>query len=69
MLKSNPQLIENLAKATVEGVTFVHKPANKEIVVKSLARNLRLSKQEQVEKAYQNMVAELPKNLARQWKG
>jgi ABC-type nitrate/sulfonate/bicarbonate transport system substrate-binding protein len=61
MMKSNPQLIENVAKATVEGVAFVHKPANKEIVVKSLARNLRLSREEQVEKAYQNLVAELPK--------
>ena len=61
MLKSNPQLVENVAKATIEGVAFVLKPSNKEIVLKSLARNLRLSKQEQVEKAYQNMVAELPK--------
>ncbi|MGB7949197.1 MAG: ABC transporter substrate-binding protein [Candidatus Binatia bacterium] len=61
LMKTNPQLVENIAKATVEGVAFVHKPANKEIVLKSLARNLRLSKPEQVEKAYQNMLAELPK--------
>jgi ABC-type nitrate/sulfonate/bicarbonate transport system substrate-binding protein len=61
MLKSSPQLVENIVMATVEGVAFVHKPSNKEIVLKSLARNLRLSKQEQVEKAYQNLVAELPK--------
>jgi len=61
LIRSNPQLVENIARATVEGVAFVHKPANREIVVKSLARNLRLSKQEQVEKAYQNLVAELPK--------
>jgi ABC-type nitrate/sulfonate/bicarbonate transport system substrate-binding protein len=61
MMKSNPQLVESVAKATVEGVAFVHKPANKEIVVKSLARNLRLNKPEQLEKAYQNLVADLPK--------
>ena len=61
LIKSNPQLVENIAKATVEGVAYVHRPANKEIVLKSLARNLRLSKAEQVEKAYQNLVAELPK--------
>jgi NitT/TauT family transport system substrate-binding protein len=61
LTKSNPQLVENIAKATVEGVAYVHKPVNKEIVLKSLARNLRLSKQEQVEKAYQNLIAELPK--------
>jgi NitT/TauT family transport system substrate-binding protein len=61
LIKSNPQLVENIAKATVEGVAYVHRPANKEIVLKSLARNLRLSKPEQVEKAYQNLVTELPK--------
>jgi ABC-type nitrate/sulfonate/bicarbonate transport system substrate-binding protein len=60
-IRSNPQLVENIVKATVEGVAFVHRLANKEIVLKSLARNLRLSKQEQVEKAYQGLIAELPK--------
>lgn len=61
LMKTNPQLIENIAKATVEGVAFVHKASNKELVLKSLARNLRLGKPDQVEKAYQNLVAELPK--------
>ena len=37
LIKTNPQLVENIAKATVEGMAFIHKPANKEIVVRSLA--------------------------------
>jgi ABC-type nitrate/sulfonate/bicarbonate transport system substrate-binding protein len=61
LMRSNPQLVENLAKATVEGVAFVHKPANKEVVLKSLARNLRLDKAERIEKAYQGLIGELPK--------
>lgn len=61
LMKTNPALVENISKATVEGVAFVHKPANKEIVQKSLGRNLRLSKPEQMEKAYQGLVAALPK--------
>ena len=61
LIKTSPQLVENIAKATVEGTAFVHKPANKEIVVRSLARNLRLDKGERVEKAYQQLVAALPK--------
>jgi ABC-type nitrate/sulfonate/bicarbonate transport system substrate-binding protein len=61
MTKSNPQLVENLAKATVEGAAFVHKPANKEIVLKTLARNLRLDKPDRLEKAYEGLVGELPK--------
>ena len=39
-----------------EGVAFIHKPANKDVVMKSLGRNLRLSKPEQTEKAYQGLV-------------
>jgi len=61
LLKTNPQLVENIARATVEGVAFIHKPANKEIVLKSLGRNLRLSKPDQVEKAYQSLIGALPK--------
>ena len=47
--------------ALVEGAAFIHRPANKEIVMKSLARNLRLSKPEQMENAYQGLVTALPK--------
>ena len=61
LIKTNPQLVENVAKATVEGVAFVHKPGNKEIVMKSLGRNLRLDGGDRVEKAYQNLVAALPR--------
>jgi NitT/TauT family transport system substrate-binding protein len=61
MMKSNPQLVENLAKATIEGAAFVHKPANKEVVLKTLARNLRLDKPDRLEKAYEGLVGELPK--------
>jgi NitT/TauT family transport system substrate-binding protein len=61
LIKTNPQLVENIAKATVEGTAFVHKSANKEIVLKSLARNLRLDKAERLEKAYQGLIAGLPR--------
>jgi NitT/TauT family transport system substrate-binding protein len=60
-IKSNPLLIEAIAKATIEGVAFIHKAANKEIVLKSLGRNLRLSRPDQMEKAYQGLVAALPR--------
>jgi NitT/TauT family transport system substrate-binding protein len=61
MMRSNPQLVENLSKAIAEGVAFIHKPANKEAVIKSLARNLRLDKPERLENAYQGLIGELPK--------
>jgi ABC-type nitrate/sulfonate/bicarbonate transport system substrate-binding protein len=61
LIKSNPQLVENIARATVEGTAFIHKPATKEIVIKSLGANLRLSGTERVENAYQQLVTALPK--------
>jgi NitT/TauT family transport system substrate-binding protein len=60
-VKSNPQVVENLARGIVEGVAFILKPVNKEIVVRSLARNLRLDKPDRLEKAYQQLIGELPK--------
>ena len=61
LIKTNPQMVENIARATVEGTAFIHKPANKEIVMRSLARNLRLDRGDRVEKAYQQLTAALPR--------
>jgi ABC-type nitrate/sulfonate/bicarbonate transport system substrate-binding protein len=60
LIKTNPQLVDNIARATVEGVAFVHKPANKDIVVRSLARNLRLPI-DRAEGAYQGLIGALPR--------
>ncbi|HEX9146685.1 MAG TPA: hypothetical protein VGA09_20630, partial [Candidatus Binatia bacterium] len=59
--KSNPQIVENLARGIIEGVAFIQKPANKEIVMRSLARNLRLDKPDRLEKAYVQLIGELPR--------
>jgi NitT/TauT family transport system substrate-binding protein len=61
LIKTHPQLVENVARATVEGTAFIHKASNREIVMRSLARNLRLDKSERVEKAYQGLIAALPR--------
>lgn len=61
LIKSNPRLVENIARATVEGVAFIHKPGNKEVVKKSLGANLRLTGAERLENAYQQLVEALPK--------
>lgn len=60
LIKTNPQLVESVARATVEGTAFVHKPANKDIVVRSLGRNLRLPS-DRAENAYQQLIAALPR--------
>ena len=60
-IRANPQVIENLAKAVIEGVAFVQNPANKKIVADSIARNLRLDRPDRVERAYQTISESFPR--------
>jgi ABC-type nitrate/sulfonate/bicarbonate transport system substrate-binding protein len=60
LLRSNPQLVENIAKAIVEGVGYIHNPANKKAVEQTIAKYLRLDRPDQVEKAYQDLRKKLP---------
>jgi hypothetical protein len=53
--------VENLAKAVIEGVVFVQNPANKKIVVDSIARNLRLDRPDRLERAYQTISESFPR--------
>lgn len=61
LLQSRPQLIEAMAKAIIEGVAFIHNPANKRAVERTIAKNMRLDKSERIEKAYQDLRAKLPR--------
>jgi ABC-type nitrate/sulfonate/bicarbonate transport system substrate-binding protein len=54
-MRSNPRFVENVARAIVEGVAFARNPANKKIVLQSLAKNLRLDKLDILEKSYQRV--------------
>ena len=59
-MRANPQLVENLAKAVLEGVAFVQNPANKKTVVGSIARNLKLDGSERLERAYKTISESFP---------
>lgn len=61
LIKSNPQLVENMAKAIIEGVAYIHNPANKKVVEGTIAKYLRLDKAERIERAYQDLRKELPR--------
>jgi ABC-type nitrate/sulfonate/bicarbonate transport system substrate-binding protein len=60
-IRANPQVVENLVKAVIEGVVFVQNPANKKIVVDSIARNLRLDRPDRLERAYQTISESFPR--------
>ena len=61
LMKSEPELVENIAKAIVEGVAFIHNPSNKTAVEKTIDKFLRLGKPDRVEKAYQDLRQVLPR--------
>jgi NitT/TauT family transport system substrate-binding protein len=51
-LRQNPQVIDSLMRGFAESVAFIQKPANKEIVVRTLAKNLRLKSLQDAETGY-----------------
>ena len=51
-LRQNLQIIDTLMRGFVETVTFIHKPGNKETVLKSLLKNLRLKSPQDAEIGY-----------------
>ena len=60
-LRSNPLIVESLAKAVIEGAAFVQNPANKKLVVDSIARNLRLDRTDRLERAYRAITETIPR--------
>ena len=60
-IRANPQIVENLAKAVVEGVSFVRNPANKKTVIDSIGRNLRLDRADRLERAYLTVSESFPR--------
>jgi ABC-type nitrate/sulfonate/bicarbonate transport system substrate-binding protein len=61
MLKSDPELIEQIVKSVAAGIAFVWDAGNKERVKKVLARYLRLDKIESAEGHYQAALKVMPK--------
>jgi ABC-type nitrate/sulfonate/bicarbonate transport system substrate-binding protein len=52
-LKQNPQIIDSIMRGVVESVAFIQRPAQKETVIKSLTKNLRLKNAQDAETGYQ----------------
>ena len=61
LIQSNPQLVENMAKALIEAVAFIHNPSNRRTVEGTLARYLKLNKPELIEEAYESLLKGLPR--------
>jgi NitT/TauT family transport system substrate-binding protein len=53
---TKPQVIEGYLKATIEAIAMIADPANRELVSRLLASNLRLSNPADVEESYQAVI-------------
>lgn len=53
---AKPQIIEGYLKATIEAIATISDPANKELVSRLLATNLRLTNPADVEESYQAVI-------------
>ena len=54
-IRQNPQVIDSLMRGLVETIAFIHKPSNKELVVRALMKNLRLKHIQDAETGYQSL--------------
>ncbi len=51
-LQQNPQIADSVLRGAVESVAFIQNPANREVVLKSLVKHLRLTNSKEAENAY-----------------
>jgi ABC-type nitrate/sulfonate/bicarbonate transport system substrate-binding protein len=63
ILRSSPQMVERVGRATVDSVQYIANPANKARVVQSLMKNLKVTDRERAETAYGELVEELPRTI------
>lgn len=52
-LKQNPRTVDAILKGVLESVAFIQNPANREVALKSLVKNLRLSNTTEAESGYE----------------
>lgn len=61
LMKSNPQLAENMVRALTEAVAFIHIPSNRKTVEATLAKYLKLNKPELIQESYESLLKALPR--------
>jgi NitT/TauT family transport system substrate-binding protein len=54
-IRQNPQIIDSLMRGFVESIAFIQKPSNKEVVIRSLTKNLRLKNSQDAESGYESL--------------
>jgi NitT/TauT family transport system substrate-binding protein len=69
LMKTNPQLAENMVRALTEAVAFIHIRSNRKTVEGILAKYMKLNKPELIHEAYESMLKALPRKPCPTLKG
>jgi ABC-type nitrate/sulfonate/bicarbonate transport system substrate-binding protein len=63
ILRNNPQMVERVGRATVDAIQYVVNTANKDRVVQSIMKNLKVNDRERIETVYGELVEEFPRSI------
>jgi len=62
-LRSEPVMVDRMGRALTDSVRFVTNPANKNTVVSSIMKNLRISDRQRAEEVYAGLLEDLPNSI------
>ena len=62
-LRSDPVMIDRVGRATVDAIRFIATPNNKNVVLQSIMKNLKLSDRNKAESVYADLVEDLPRSI------
>jgi ABC-type nitrate/sulfonate/bicarbonate transport system substrate-binding protein len=62
-LRNDPVMVDRVGRATVDAIRFIAAAANKNVVVQSIMKNLKLSNRERGESVYADLVEDLPRSI------
>jgi ABC-type nitrate/sulfonate/bicarbonate transport system substrate-binding protein len=62
-LRNEPVMIDRVGRATVDAIRFIATPANKNVVVQSIMKNLKISERERAEGVYADLAEDLPRSI------
>jgi ABC-type nitrate/sulfonate/bicarbonate transport system substrate-binding protein len=62
-LRSEQVMLDRIGRATVDAIRFIAAPSNKNVVVQSVMKNLKISDQGKAETVYADLVEDLPRSI------
>jgi len=62
-LRSEPVMVDRMGRALTDAVRFIANPANKNVVVSSIMKNLRISDRPRGEEVYADLLEDLPRSI------